>query len=158
MQKKIGSAGIIAGDNRGEVVFGITKKFPATNPVIAEALALREAAAVAVNFGLTNVILESDCLELIRACRKKKIIGEIRNFVADIQQFASSIPSCGFTWVTKEGNEAAHLLAKLTLQGALPLHWRWNHPSSLQQILHRDIIFMLQQVPGPGNFHPGGIG
>lgn len=47
------------------MVFGLTKKFPATSPIMAEALVLREAAAVAVNFGVSRVVLENDCLDLI---------------------------------------------------------------------------------------------
>lgn len=67
----IGSVGIIARDYKGDIDFGITKKFLATSPLIAEAFALREAAAVAVNFQMSKILLETDCLDLVRCCRRE---------------------------------------------------------------------------------------
>lgn len=114
-QKQVGSAGIIGRDGNGDVVFGITRCFPATSSLMAEALAMREPAAVAVNFGLSLVILENDCLDLIRSCRKETKKGEIMNIVADILAYTQTLRDCGFTWVAKEGNRVAHLIAKLSL-------------------------------------------
>lgn len=143
-QKNIGSAGIIARNYEGVVVFGITKKFPATSPLMAEALALREAAAVAVNFGLNKVVLESDCLDLIRCCRREIRKGEILNVVEDTIGYANCLPECGFLWVPKEGNRVAHTLAQLTIRGSLPLHWRWYHPPVLQVALLHDKMGISQ--------------
>lgn len=144
---QVGSGGIIARDWKGDVVFGLTKKFPATSPLIAEALVLREAAAVAVNFGLSRVVLESDCLDLIYACRKETVKGEIINIVDDIIHFAQELSWCGFTWVKRQGNSVAHLLAELTMSNAIPLHWRWNHPPALQRCLHLDKDGIILREP-----------
>lgn len=143
-QKNIGSAGIVARNYEGVVVFGITKKFPATSPLMAEALALREAAAVAVNFGLNRVVLESNCLDLIRCCRREIRKGEILNVVEDTIGYANCLPECGFLWVPKEGNRVAHTLAQLTIRGSLPLHWRWYHPPVLQVALLHDKMGISQ--------------
>lgn len=137
-QTKVRSAGIIARNHEGEVVFGITKRFPATSPLMAEALALREAASVAVNFGLSRVVLESDCLELIRCCRREIRKGEVLNVIEDTIGFANTLPACGFLWVPREGNKVANLLAQLSARGSLPLHWRWHHPPALQVALQHD--------------------
>lgn len=97
VHRQIGSAGIVARNHKGEIVFGLTKMFPASSPLIAEALAFREAAAVAVSFGIARVVIESDCLEVVRACRKEIVKREILNIVSDIHQFAQDLQLCGFT-------------------------------------------------------------
>lgn len=62
-------AGVIARDFKGNILFGITKKLPTTSPLLIEALALREAVAVASSFRVTKVLFENDNLNLINACR-----------------------------------------------------------------------------------------
>lgn len=145
IQNNIGSAGIIGKDYNEDVVFGITKHFPVISPIMAEALALREAAAVAVNFGLSMVLLENDCLDLIRTCRLETTKGEIMNILADILSFPQNLRGCGFTWVAKEGNKVAHLLAKMTLQAVLPTSWCWNHPPSIRESLLKDKSSVLSR-------------
>lgn len=119
-------------------MFGITRCFPATSSLMAEALAMREPAAVAVNFRLSLVILENDCLDLNRSCRKETKKGEIMNIVVDILAYTQTLRDCGFTWVAKEGNRVAHLIAKLSLQSVLPPNWRWHHPHVIEESLQED--------------------
>lgn len=84
LDKKKVFAGIIARDKFGNVLFGITKIFAASSPLVAEAIALREAAAVSLNFGVSNVVFECDSLDLVQGCRKESMIGEICGLVQDI--------------------------------------------------------------------------
>lgn len=141
LERKKSCPGIIARDRRGMILYGITKCFAASSPLIAEALALREAVAVTCNFGVTNVIFECDNLDLIQACRGEHKVGEINYLVQDVLQIKEQFQSCGFTWVARGGNKVAHQIALLNMQGNLPLHWRWNHPDSLQLLLNRDRDF-----------------
>lgn len=92
---------------------------------------------MAVNFGLNRVVLESDCLDLVRCCRREIRKGEILNVVEDTIGFANSLPECGFLWVPKEGNHVAHTIAQLNSRGALPLHWRWYHPRSCRFLSYK---------------------
>lgn len=135
---KKGCAGIFARDKNGLILFGITKCFEASSPLTAEALALREVAVVAFNFGVTNVILENDNWDLVQACRGEIKIGEIHNLVQDIVQLKEQFLSCGVTWVAREGNKVAHQITCLKMQDVLPIHWRWSHPDSLQNLINRD--------------------
>lgn len=135
---KKGCAGIIGREKKGEVVFGITKFFAASSPLIAEALSMREAAAVAFNFGISKVILESDNLDLVRACRRECKIGSIESVVQDIIQIKSQFQCCGFTWVARGGNQVAHQIAKMKMLGSLPIHWRWYHPVVIQNLISKD--------------------
>lgn len=128
----------MARDYKGDLVCGFTKKFPATSPLVAEALALREAVAIAVNLNMQKVIFESDCLELVRAYRKEIGIGVLANIIQDITQMAGSLRWHGFTRTAKEGNCVAHQIAKLNLRNLLPIHWRWNMPISLHSCFLKD--------------------
>lgn len=65
--------GAIRRNHEGIVVTDLVKKMIATSPLVVEAQAMREAASLAVNLGMTQVILESDCLELVRP-----VEGELR--------------------------------------------------------------------------------
>lgn len=55
-QQAVGSAGIVARDYKGDLLCGFSKKFPATSPLMAEALALREAVAIVVNLRMSKVL------------------------------------------------------------------------------------------------------
>lgn len=148
VQKAIGSAGIVARDFNGDLLCGFSKKFPATSPLIAEGLALREALAIAVNLRMSKVLFESDCLELVAACRKEYKRGVIANIVQDILFMAGKLEWVGFTWTAKGGNTVAHHVAKLHLRDLLPIHWRWGMPFSLQECFLKDKM-NLQGAPPP---------
>lgn len=57
-------------------------------------------------------MFENDSLELIQACRGDKKIGQIQAIVEDIWMLKTNFISCGFTWIFREGNQAAHLIAQ----------------------------------------------
>lgn len=63
---------------------GHAKKYPAFSPSTAEALAVREALALALNCNMGRTIIETDCQEVVRACRNEIKIGEIMCIVKDI--------------------------------------------------------------------------
>lgn len=135
---KIGYAGILGRNEEGLVVMGLTKRFPASSPLLAEALAMREAAQAAVNFRVSKVMLESDCLLLVQACREEKQNGEINAVVTDIIQLRRCFQQCGITWVHRSRNEAAQTLAKLTKQNQIQGNWMSNMPSQLKIIVDKE--------------------
>lgn len=149
---------VIGRNRNGNIHIGLTKKTFANSPLSAEALAVREAASLAVNLGLQNILIESDCLVLVTACRKETEIGEISSIVQDILQLKQNVRNCGFTWVGRSGNKLAHTLAKMAHRDSLPTNWRWNLPLQLKLIVdlearhieHRDGPFIRQQNPTNG--------
>lgn len=128
-ERGVASAGIVARNKFGQKEFGITKRFAANSSLVAEALVLRETAAIAINFGIKRFILENDNLDLIKACRSEITRGEINSIVLDIQDLKKKGDWCGFTWVARAKNSVAHHIAQLAAKGSLTIHWRWNHPS-----------------------------
>lgn len=63
---------------------------------MAEALSFREALAFADSMGMDKIVVENDCLDLIKACRNEIIRGEIFNVVKDIIALKNSFQSAGF--------------------------------------------------------------
>lgn len=76
-------AGIIARDSVGNIVSGLTSKHRALNSLTAKALALRDAVSLAVNMRIDRVVFESDCLDLIKACRGDIDKGQINHVLKD---------------------------------------------------------------------------
>lgn len=107
---------------------GLTRIFPVCSPLTAEALAIRDAVTLAINCSMDKVVVESDCLQLVRACRKEIILGEIQGIVTDINSYRDIHSKCGITWTPREGNAVAHHIALLESQQLLPLRWFWNPP------------------------------
>lgn len=136
--KKVAHAGIIARDDKGIVVAGLTKTFPATSALMAEALSLREALAFAESMGMTKIVVENDTLELIQACRKEVVRGEIFNIVKDVLFLKGRFQHVAFTWISRDGNGVAHHVARLASRNLLPSNWVWNPPLSLVSLLLSD--------------------
>ncbi|KAK7317005.1 hypothetical protein RJT34_00877 [Clitoria ternatea] len=106
--------------------------------LIAEAIALREGIITAANLGVPKIIMESDNLSLIKACRKEIQVLEILPIVKDIQQLRAQFQAISFTWTKRAGNEAAHMVAKLDQESNLASRW-WLHRSFLlRKILTED--------------------
>lgn len=89
--------GVIGRNHEGTIVIDLTMRTVAISPLAAEAHALREAASLAVNLGLSRVLLESDCLELIQSCRGEAEKGKISLIVQDIKRLKEHFEVCGFT-------------------------------------------------------------
>lgn len=64
---------------------------------MAETLAMRDGIFLANSLGLHRVILESDSLEVVQACRKEIQRGEVRAILEDIWQTKQNFLDCGFT-------------------------------------------------------------
>lgn len=137
-EKNLSCSGIVARDSKGTVITGCYKVVPASSPLQAEALALREAVSFAVKLGISSVIFESDNLELIQACRQDIQRGKIKNIVEDMLLLKGSFHRSGFTWTPREGNEVAHLVASLASKKALFPNWSWCPSLCLREALRRD--------------------
>lgn len=151
--KKSARAGIIARNEFGDVITGLTKAFPAISPLMAEALSLREAMAFAGNLGISSIEIENDCLELIKACKGEINRGEIFNILKDIHHLKGSFQQIKFVWVPREANRVAHLIAYLASRNCLPLNWIWDPPLSLLAVINEDKA-SAARVGFP--FDPGG--
>lgn len=102
---------------------------------MAEALALREAVALAVSVSATDVVFESDCMDLIEACRNNKKKKELDCIIKDIDELSKNFISKGFLWVNKNGNLAADMVANMASMNELNSNWVMYPPPSLMAVL-----------------------
>lgn len=87
---------------------------------------------------MANIIVESDCLELIQSCRKEVVRGEIFNIVQDILLLKDRFVKAAFTWIAIDGNQLSHHVALLASQNLLHANWVWSPPLSLYSLIESD--------------------
>lgn len=134
----------------------LTKSFNANSPLMAEALSFREALAFAESLGLDRICVENDSLELIQTSRNECKRGEIFNIITDIQILKGRFQQAGFTWVSRQGNQAAHQVALLASRGHLPRSWAWNPSPIIQTLINTDKFNAHSRFPfdpGTSNLH-----
>lgn len=89
-----------------------------SSPLMAEALALLAAVKEGAQEELKRVAFESDSTELIRAVTSNACSPVIYGIVADILSFASVFEFVSFSWIPRERNVQADMLAKSALMAA----------------------------------------
>ena len=90
------------------------------SPLIAEALALREALICCIEKGILHVCCESDSLKLVKTLNKGPPTAELYGIVADILCLSEAFTSISFGWIKRCENRDADALAKQAL---------WNESS-----------------------------
>lgn len=130
--------GIVGRNHKGEIITSLTRKTLAQTPLMAEAIALREAMSLAANLQIDYIVVESDSLDLIKTCRNEQEIGEIRHIYQDIRHLKQSFQKYAFTWVHHSGNLLAHTIAKMHSRDILPTNWRWAPPLVLKEIIEKE--------------------
>ncbi|XP_057430912.1 uncharacterized protein LOC130723795 [Lotus japonicus] len=134
------SIAVIAGDDQGQPLSRTAKCINASSPLVAEALALREAALLAHNLHWTHVIFESDNQMLIEACKGKNRIGIIYNILMDIKELTKNLQFMSFSWTPRRCNETAHNIADLCKRRLLPPNWLLQPPPSVRRALVQDAM------------------
>ncbi|KAL2903614.1 hypothetical protein RDABS01_002324 [Bienertia sinuspersici] len=115
LEKKRVGMGAVMRDREGDVMASTCKQVLGEYDVeVAEALAARHALQVALEIGLTKIILEVDNLKLCQYLKDKKEPTGFGKIVQDIKVLASQCTDISFSHVKREGNKVAHHLAKLS--------------------------------------------
>jgi hypothetical protein len=136
-------AGISSDDHKGGAG-GITrsasgflrawsKPYPgATDPMVAEALSLRDGVIFAKLRGFSRVVMESDCLEVVNLWNSRAVS---RSLVAPVLLEIEGLASSFFTFViqhvSRSANVPAHLCAKLACSQNETSCWMDTTPSFL---------------------------
>jgi ribonuclease HI len=110
-----------------------------TNPLVAESLAVRDGVLFAKIRGLTHVVLETDCLEVVNLWKTRH---NSRSIVApillEIGELATSFTSFEIQHVIRASNVPAHLCAKLASTLNVTESWMTETPSFLFSSLLAD--------------------
>ena len=111
------SIAAVASDWRGEVVFAFSKRVNTTLPLQVEAEAIIWALNLAANLDVDSISIESDsksCIDALR-CPNQDVPWRIKTICSDVLALKLNFTNCRFSWVAREANVAAHVLAKWSL-------------------------------------------
>ena len=138
-EDSIGASGVVARDAnsfRGaacKVYEGISE------PLIIDALALRDVVASAVQQGFPQVVFEVDCAVLLqhwndRVCDRSVI----KPVLDEISELYNSLFLCSFVFACREANQAAHCCAKFASLQRVSCAWNADPPAFLADSLSVD--------------------
>jgi hypothetical protein len=142
-----GSTGAVIRDSSGAVV-AMAQKYmnQILDAVTGEALALREGLSLAQSMGISKLIVQSDCLEVVETMKNGGFSAGAAAAVYDEctswwLEFADiSIEHC-----PREANQPAHILARNALSCKIDNVWNSDPPLFLVQSLVNDVTLVEMQ-------------
>ncbi|KAK8493194.1 hypothetical protein V6N11_062920 [Hibiscus sabdariffa] len=142
LSDKSSVSGIIARNSLGHIkaacAFAHT---PIDNVFVAEAMACADAINFAIDLGFRSIQMEGDSLTVIKKLVSPSIDRSIISpIILDIKSKLGFFEKVTFSHVRRQGNQAAHALAKESLHLPLPRFWNEAAPSAVESIALRDIM------------------
>ncbi|XP_023893347.1 uncharacterized protein LOC112005329 [Quercus suber] len=153
MDEGVGCSGIgvIIRDSSGAVIGALSKVLPVSlNAEVTEAFALLNGVLFALELQISQAIFESDALSIILALSSHESGGELGHILEDIMSASCSFSHCTFHHLKRDGNKAAHSLAREAKLFGQTKVWKGTPPQCLLQILRDD---MLSSLPFLGSAH-----
>ncbi|KAL5550543.1 hypothetical protein UlMin_000719 [Ulmus minor] len=139
-QKKFGLGAIIR-DSTGKVLGSVaTPIFASVSVAVAEAWAMERGAALAKQLGFLTVVLESDCLAVIKALDLRSAnVSEINYVFESIYEICNDFNLYKFSHTPRMGNQVAHSLARLALSLESEQIWSTSTPESVNRYVIADM-------------------
>ena len=98
----------------GCLIAASSKLLPSTfSAEVTEVLSLQDGVLLALELGISHVIVEFDALSIIQAINKGVLGGELGHIVQNIKDISSFFFLCSFQHLNRSGNRAAHELARV---------------------------------------------
>lgn len=110
-----GGAGAVIRDHHGRFHAGTCHFFPiATEPELVELLACKRAVNLAKEMGISKLVLESDCKELVtKISSKEKDLSQYGPLVEEIKSLLLPIQEVEIRWGCRSANSVAHNLPRV---------------------------------------------
>ena len=135
------SIGVIIKDHTRATMGAFNKLLPSALPAtITEAFALHQGVHFVVEMGMSKAIFEYDALVLIQALNSKESGGELGHIFQDIRSSAHVFIWSSFKHLKREGNRAAHELAREAKLSGQSHTWKGVSPPFIQYILNDDLM------------------
>ena len=127
--------GVIIRDRSGSPIGAQSKPLPLDfSAKVTEAFALLQGVLFASEMQISHAIFESDALSVIQALTSGDLGGEVGHILHDIK--SSSHSSCySFKHLKRDGNRAAHALAKEAKLSGQTQIWKGVTPLSFSRFL-----------------------
>ncbi|KAF7814503.1 reverse transcriptase [Senna tora] len=140
--------GVVFRNVSGGVLDGCAALVDANSAFMSEALAVRKALEMAVSLGFCNLMVESDCLNLIRSLNGDTSCGlwDCSAILDDILSLKASLGNVSFGWIPRSYNLVADWLSKAVVWRMCPLGWVSSPPSSLALLLAADLAVVRTGV------------
>lgn len=135
-----GAIAAVVRDEAGEFLTGAARTFICNSPIAAEAIAVREAISLAGVFDSFDVIIESNCANVVKGCGDSVPQWKIQAFVVDIKRMLAENQRVKIKWVRRSANKVADQVAKSMIRGNLPRFWTWMMPVRIRTLLLEDKI------------------
>jgi ribonuclease HI len=134
---KVIGVGAIARDEKGGTVASYCSIVPfVTDPTVAEAVAAWKTIGFCCDQGFSHLILEGDALEIVHGLNKDSSSWcRYGQLLSDSRECLTRFESWRVTHVRREGNAAAHCLAKFAIQHSLNRVWQGTNPYVIQSIV-----------------------
>lgn len=113
-------SGVIIRNSSGEIIATCCNlTWPVSSVFMAEAKAVVHGLKLATDLGFQHLIIESDSRSIITKINSKQNeMSEISALTWEAKAMARQFHSCIFQFVGREGNRAAHLVAREGIRGA----------------------------------------
>ena len=135
-----GATGAIIRDAAGMFIACCSTTLPSVEDVsTAEALALKNGLALAIEVGCNRILIESDCLEVIEVMESGgNSIGAAAAIYENITFLCRNLSHVLFSHCPREANSAAHTLASKA-EGTQFTMWHEEPPDFLLAIIMDDV-------------------
>ncbi|KAM2577983.1 hypothetical protein TB2_003585 [Malus domestica] len=111
----------------------------------AEASAIRYALLSWIDHGFEDIIIESDASTIIMMLKKEVLVDfSIECILGDIEVLAQKLRSVSFAFVPREGNRAAHSVAKYAFKEGRSFSWDCIGPEFLFNLLAKDVNLSIR--------------
>ncbi|KAK3000043.1 hypothetical protein RJ639_022640 [Escallonia herrerae] len=137
-----GTAGVVARDMHGNVLFLKAKKFRCASAVIAEATALQEAVFAAYTAGASRVMVELDSKDIMTALNSNLLCcdrGGIEPLLVRAMSISSWLKEVSFSYVKRSANQAARWVSCQAKVNAISVGWAARAPPGLEALCIADI-------------------
>ncbi|XP_042959454.1 uncharacterized protein LOC122294624 [Carya illinoinensis] len=106
--------GAILCDSSGHVLMAVSKiELALEDPKTVELLAVFRGMQLCISMGISALEVESDCLLLVQALQQEDMSNSLLgNLFSEVKRLCNYFSSVSFVHVYREGNRAAHLLAR----------------------------------------------
>lgn len=140
--------GAIIQNDRGEVMAAMSVKGPpVTNSEEVEALACRKALEFSIDAGFSELIIEGDNANVMRAISSSlpnhSLLGHI---IEDVKCLMCGLQYASANSIRREGNKVAHVLARHVKNTLDDMYWLKDSPPSVVNALYQDFILMNESM------------
>lgn len=134
--------GLVARDSNGTLIEAIAKVHPAlVSPVVAEAMAFKEALSWADAQGWHDAVMESDCLSMVQAIRSqvpmRSYLGQI---IEDCREMLRRLNKITLFFVKRSANMVAHQVARESYYLSGRSLNRESVPDSIKNVIALDLV------------------